>query len=152
MRDENRDQYEGCSRILECENNVYNFVMIPIPLQDLIINCLTEQYYWHVCCLLCTLCETLLDGDDINNVICEDGSLLCPDCSLLWIETHAILADGEAFCEECFKCSICETRIGLKYARTHWGVLCVPCKQTLIKRRKMKRSSKRSSPDDQTEI
>ena len=71
-------------------------------------------------------------------MICDNCKSDCSICGKN-IENLAILADDQAFCDECFRCHKCKGHIDhLKYARTSQGLSCMRCHNLLIERRRKK--------------
>lgn len=102
---------------------------------------------WHIDCFRCNTCNTLLDSD-AHLLLLGDGSLICSNCTYSCsscgdkIEDLAILTGDQAFCANCFKCRNCKRRIeNLRYARTSQGIFCMDCHESLMQRRRKKKTA-----------
>lgn len=110
-------------------------------------NAHTAGNRWHIDCFRCNTCNTLLDSD-AHLLLLGDGSLICSNCTYSCsscgnkIEDLAILTGDQAFCANCFKCRNCKRRIeNLRYARTSQGIFCMDCHESLMQRRRKKKTA-----------
>lgn len=101
---------------------------------------------WHLGCFKCDTCGELMDSD-ANLLLLNDGALICSNCTYhcaacgKQIEELAILTGEEAYCQSCFKCRNCKQKIeNLRYARTVQGIFCMDCHETLVRRRRKKKT------------
>ncbi|KUL88719.1 hypothetical protein ZTR_05084 [Talaromyces verruculosus] len=85
---------------------------------------------------------------DAHLLLLGDGSLICSNCTYSCsscgnkIEDLAILTGDQAFCANCFKCRNCKRRIeNLRYARTSQGIFCMDCHESLMQRRRKKKTA-----------
>ncbi|OKL64378.1 hypothetical protein UA08_00767 [Talaromyces atroroseus] len=78
----------------------------------------------------------------------EDIPYPCKGCGEILEEGKAfeldlaILTGDQAFCANCFKCRNCKRRIeNLRYARTSQGIFCMDCHESLMQRRRKKKTA-----------
>ena len=124
--------------------NWYIFATDKISLRDQFTNILSADNRWHIKCFRCKTCSAILDSDS-DLFLLADWSLICKKCTYscsvcnVRIENLAIITGDQAFCETCFKCRNCQTKIeDSRYARTSQGIFCMECRESLMLRRRMK--------------
>lgn len=100
--------------------------------------------HWHLDCIWCDTCRTLLDAD-AGLLLLGDDSLVCNDCICYCSLCGATMGDlairtgDSAFCAACFKCRTCKREIqNWKYARTSQGIYCMDCHHSQMATRRKK--------------
>lgn len=96
--------------------------------------------FWHIDCLVCSLCNKLIDKEDLHirdNFIFHKACLdnvyakRCAVCTYFIEDDNEVTAMGKHYHAKCFRCTLCGTSVLSKFINIYEFPYCKECTRKL---------------------